>query len=260
MKDVRYDLAISFAGEDRKIAEDIANRLTASGYRVFYDSYKTGQLWGGDLTVLLGDIYENQARFCLIIISEVYIKKMWTNHERKFALSAFMTRGDDYVLPLKLDDSNLPSLPKTTGYIDFRQQSVKNICDLLKQKLGKPLENIEKETTDISSVGASLGLPIWKAAMIRVSKNIQQKFDDGTGKSSFGNRTFDEISKMVEEEIAWISRDSTQRIDPPNGEIVAAFMFNKTQDFLQDCNVQYLQTYDLSPLEVFNQVFADWIT
>ena len=97
-----------------------------------------------------------------------------------------------------------------------------------------------------------MGLPIWKAAMIKASKNIQQKFDDGTGKSSFGNQTFDEICKVVEEEIAWMSRDSTQRIDPPNGEIVAAFLFTNTQDFIKACNMLYLQAYDLSPLEVFN--------
>jgi hypothetical protein len=39
--DFKYDLAVSFAGEQRDIAESIASRLDASGYSVFYDEYRS---------------------------------------------------------------------------------------------------------------------------------------------------------------------------------------------------------------------------
>lgn len=32
----QYDLAISFAGDDRNTAREIATRITARGYRVFF--------------------------------------------------------------------------------------------------------------------------------------------------------------------------------------------------------------------------------
>ncbi len=35
----KYDLAISFAGEQRQLAEFFARRLDASGYSIFYDEY-----------------------------------------------------------------------------------------------------------------------------------------------------------------------------------------------------------------------------
>ncbi len=39
-----YDVAVSFAGEDRQYAEDLAKRLKRGGYRVFYDEFEQAQL------------------------------------------------------------------------------------------------------------------------------------------------------------------------------------------------------------------------
>lgn len=44
-----YDVAISFAGEQRREAEAIAKCLTDSGVKVFYDKYEQANLWGKDL-------------------------------------------------------------------------------------------------------------------------------------------------------------------------------------------------------------------
>ena len=37
MKEKQYDVALSFAGEDRPYAEQLANRLQTGGHSVFYD-------------------------------------------------------------------------------------------------------------------------------------------------------------------------------------------------------------------------------
>jgi hypothetical protein len=44
-----YDLALSFAGEDRPVAESLAGLLRDDGVRVFYDAYEKAALWGKDL-------------------------------------------------------------------------------------------------------------------------------------------------------------------------------------------------------------------
>ena len=43
-----YDVAISFAGEDREVAKSIAHLITKQGLRAFYDEYEKGDLWGKD--------------------------------------------------------------------------------------------------------------------------------------------------------------------------------------------------------------------
>ena len=43
-----FDVAISFAGEQRSIAERLADLLTASGISAFYDKHHKSRLWGKD--------------------------------------------------------------------------------------------------------------------------------------------------------------------------------------------------------------------
>lgn len=44
-----YDVALSFAGEDRAEVEKLAQSLLAKRVRTFYDNYEQANLWGRDL-------------------------------------------------------------------------------------------------------------------------------------------------------------------------------------------------------------------
>jgi len=130
-----YDIAISFAGEDREIAESIAQKLKSNGTKVFYDSYEKATLWGKDLYVHLNDVYKNKAKYCLMIISNNYRDKQWTNHERKAAQARAFSQNKEYILPLKLDDTEIPGLNETIGYVDYRKSNSDEVVNLLKDKL-----------------------------------------------------------------------------------------------------------------------------
>jgi hypothetical protein len=119
--DYQYDVALSFAGENRPIVEQLAVLLEAEGLEVFYDNFKKSDLWGRDLFQHLDDVYANQARFCVIFVSEAYAKKAWTNHELKSAQSrAFLQKNEAYILPVRLDDTEIPGIRPTMGYLDLR--------------------------------------------------------------------------------------------------------------------------------------------
>jgi hypothetical protein len=45
----KYDFALSFAGEQREIAEQLARLLQSESVRVFYDKDAQADLWGQDL-------------------------------------------------------------------------------------------------------------------------------------------------------------------------------------------------------------------
>ena len=45
-----YDVALSFAGEDREYVEEVARILKAAGVKVFYDKFETVQLWGRNIS------------------------------------------------------------------------------------------------------------------------------------------------------------------------------------------------------------------
>ena len=130
-----YDIAISFAGEDRTIAESIAGKLSREGIKVFYDSYEKATLWGKNLYEHLNDVYKNKAKYCLMVISHNYRDKQWTNHECKAAQARAVSQNKEYILPLKLDDTEIPGMNETIGYVDFRLSNSEEIVMLLKSKL-----------------------------------------------------------------------------------------------------------------------------
>lgn len=133
-----YDVAISFAGEQRSEAEEIAQCLKNANVRVFYDEYEQSNLWGKDLYAHLADVYQNKARYCLMLVSAAYAAKVWPNHERQNAQARALSERNEYILPVRFDTTEIPGLPSTVGYLRFEDHGVRGICKLLLEKLSDP--------------------------------------------------------------------------------------------------------------------------
>lgn len=131
-----YDVALSFAGEDRSYVEKIYMLLKERQIRVFYDNDKRSQLWGEDLPELLDQIYRKDTKFCIVFCSQNYPKKKWTILESKSYKAAQIETGRyDYILPLVMDDTEIPGILKTQGYLDARKLSPEEIVDAFIIKL-----------------------------------------------------------------------------------------------------------------------------
>jgi len=134
-KNNRYDVAISFAGEDRPIAQQLAESLRAKNVTVFYDRFEQADLWGKNLYDHLSMIYKDSARYCVMLLSEHYARKSWTNLERQNAQARAFEENREYILPIKIDDTEIPGLPSTIGYMDARSYSMDEIVSALMNKL-----------------------------------------------------------------------------------------------------------------------------
>ena len=134
--DKQFDVALSFAGEDREYAEKVAFTLRRMGIRVFYDKYERVTLWGKDLYVHLMDIYQNKARYTIIFCSKHYAKKLWTDHERKSAQARAFKSSKEYILPARFDDTEIPGILDTTGYLDLNEYSPEEFAEVVKEKVG----------------------------------------------------------------------------------------------------------------------------
>jgi hypothetical protein len=167
-----YDVAISFAGEDRSHAEQIAGLLKSRQVRVFYDMYEQATLWGKDLYAHLNDVYGKKARYCVMLLSSHYAHKLWTNHERQSAQARAFQQQEEYILPVKLDDTSIPGIHPTTGYIDLRQVTVERLAELLLKKLyGKEALQLpaEKDERRASKYPVTTTVPV---------PRIKQTFSD----------------------------------------------------------------------------------
>src|SRR5947209_9143863 len=110
----QFDVAISFAGPERQHASRLADLVRQAGFAVFYDDFYPAQLWGEDLVALFDEIYRKRARYCIIFKSQEYIQRIWTTHERRSAVArAVQERGKAYLLPIEVEDVELPGVPPT---------------------------------------------------------------------------------------------------------------------------------------------------
>jgi hypothetical protein len=133
--DELYDVCFSFAGEDRGYVRQVAAALTDAGVRVFFDEYEVVDLWGRDLYQHLSEVYRRNATFCVIFISNHYAAKVWPRHELQSAQARAFGENREYILPARFDDTELPGLLPTTGYVDLRVVSPKDLADLITRKL-----------------------------------------------------------------------------------------------------------------------------
>ena len=140
LEDSRYDIALSFAGEDRDVVLLIARCLDDRGVRVFYDDFERTNLWGADLQEHLTNVYFRWSRYAVIFISKHYKEKKWARHELRAILSRALAEKGAYVLPIRIDDTELDGRLPTVGFLSIDpeavQKSVAEICARLCEKIG----------------------------------------------------------------------------------------------------------------------------
>lgn len=130
-----YDIALSFAGEERDYVDRVANLLKERGVRVFYDLFEEANLWGKDLYIHLSEVYLKRARFTVMFISKAYADKLWTNHERKSAQARAFQEAQEYILPARFDDTDIPGVLPTVGYVSLKGRSPEDLVSLITKKL-----------------------------------------------------------------------------------------------------------------------------
>ena len=130
-----YDVTLSFAGEDRKHAKELADLLKTNGYSCFYDENELANLWGKNLYDYLSSVYKDRARYCVMFLSKHYERQLWTNHERQHAQARAFKENREYILPVRLDDTEIPGIPPTIGYLDLREISIEKVYEALDKKL-----------------------------------------------------------------------------------------------------------------------------
>ena|GEM_PF-3216451 len=132
---VLYDVAISYASEDSGYVERFAKCLVARGVKVFLDKYEEVTLWGKNLYDLLNDVFGEKSQYCVIFISQYYVRKAWPRLERQSAQAKALVTDTEYILPVRLDDTEVPGHLRTIGHQDGRKHSPEELCERTIEKL-----------------------------------------------------------------------------------------------------------------------------
>ncbi|MGE0202543.1 MAG: toll/interleukin-1 receptor domain-containing protein [Hyphomicrobiaceae bacterium] len=136
MAEIRdYDIALSFAGEERDYVDRVANFLRERGVKVFYDLFEEADLWGKDMYEHLSEIYQKRARFTVMFISKAYSNKLWAKHERRAAQTRAFQESREYILPARFDDTEIPGVLPTVHYVSLQGRSPEDLASLIILKL-----------------------------------------------------------------------------------------------------------------------------
>jgi hypothetical protein len=133
---VKYQVALSFAGEQRDYVERVARSLHAKGVAVFYDRFEALTLWGKDGVEFFHQLFAADTAYVIMFISKEYVEKKWTRHERRSALSRAIAEEGEYVLPVRFDDTEVPGVPDTLQYLKASDYSPEALAVSLCTKIG----------------------------------------------------------------------------------------------------------------------------
>lgn len=78
-----YDFALSFAGTDRLLAENLFTELRDLEFEVFYDKNEQHRIIAEDVEDYLRPIYLSDAQFVIVLLGPDYPKRIWTRFESK---------------------------------------------------------------------------------------------------------------------------------------------------------------------------------
>jgi hypothetical protein len=101
-EEFEYDVALSFAGENRDLAKHIATQLEGLDVPVFYDESFEANFLGKAWTKKFKEIFSKESRYVVVLLDVHHEAKIWPTFEREH----FAPRvADEQVIPIFLDDT-----------------------------------------------------------------------------------------------------------------------------------------------------------
>lgn len=132
----RFKVALSFPGQHRHVVEQIANGLVQRLGKdsVFYDHFYEHELARPQLITYLQNIYLTQSDLIVPFVSANYDASELCILEWDKVLELIKKRREDAIMIFRLDNSEIPGLLTTTGYISVRSRSSEEIVELITKR------------------------------------------------------------------------------------------------------------------------------
>jgi hypothetical protein len=195
---------ISYSHYDKEVVQVIANYLTDHDNEVWTDSLKIKQ---GDNLAKKIDKGIEQAEVILITISKNSLSSEWV--QREFSAIAFQQISSDnkIIIPIKLDQSEVPSYLSNRLYLDFSKDinsglqellfSIEKIKHKTKETIDEESEknkNIERYIQTLrdrlrkgrltlfcgAGVSVGAGIPTWEGLLVKLLESMMSSISEKT--------------------------------------------------------------------------------
>jgi hypothetical protein len=115
--DYEWDIALSFAGENRELARAIADNLGTLDARVFFDEHFEANFLGRAWHAEFERIFATDSRLVVCLLDVHHLEKIWPTFERE-CFAPRVSEGE--VIPVLLDETRFPGIPADIVGIRFK--------------------------------------------------------------------------------------------------------------------------------------------
>lgn len=133
----QFEVALSFPGEVRPLAEEVARHLERlmGPNAYFYDDNYVSQLARPSLDTFLQDIYRNRAKLIVVFLSAHYQTKNWCGIEFRAIRDIIAERKSQRIMFIRTDDGLVEGVFATDGYIDARRHGAAALAGFIQERV-----------------------------------------------------------------------------------------------------------------------------
>ena len=133
----RFRIALSFAGENRVLVEEIAQILATQFDRdsILYDNFHKAEFARPDLALHLPDLYKKESDLVVLVFCDDYEKKRWCNLEWRAIYSLICDRQDQDIMLMRFSRLEPVGLHGLAGFIDLDGLSAFQVAGHILERL-----------------------------------------------------------------------------------------------------------------------------
>ena len=155
-----YDIALSFAEEDRLTALAIHQAFTIINVDSFYYANKKYSTVGKSLSKMLKGIYGKESKAVLVLFSKDYCQGKYSAIEWNVIRKRFLKdKSEDFFFPIKIDETPLShfGLPEDTAYWKWDFEPEKITAEI-KRRLGEKCpDHLTNPSTEFNVQAQKIG-------------------------------------------------------------------------------------------------------
>ena len=118
---VKFDAFISYSRSDFQFAEKIARKLQEQGLGIFFDEVSI--LYGQNIPLAIESAIASSLKIIFIVSSES-LSSQWVSFERKLDWEEIYLKNQNKVIPLLIEDCQLPKDISKMRYINFTNEDL----------------------------------------------------------------------------------------------------------------------------------------
>jgi len=154
MQKLCYDIALSYASEDKEVVDSVYHYLRGSGLTAFYAPECQDILVGENQEEIFFQIFSREAHHAVLFVSCHYVAKPVPMKEAKICMA---NRQGSQLLPVYLDGTPLPGLDLSINF--FRSDDPEKIATMIIKRLA-PFKKSRQEVPEkvIAQTDTSVGI------------------------------------------------------------------------------------------------------